>query len=254
MPALNVHKARTVLVAQFNREKPLNPLNRELEQGIVETCRWAQAEPAIRAIVLTGGVDRSFGVGDDLNEAREIKTPAGVEDLIDRTIGLYVAILSVTKPIVAGIDGYAIGAGLQIALCCDWRVGTAATKALGWELKQGLACPIGAYMLRKSFGRSAMSDVIFGCEVVPPDWALEHKFFNEIAERQDVVERAIWRAGVLGEYPQVAYQRTKESVNRSFIGGLEELKPMAKDIILDGFRSSFAQAHFARITQRKWKP
>ncbi|MGY4157996.1 enoyl-CoA hydratase/carnithine racemase [Bradyrhizobium sp. USDA 4461] len=250
MTALNVHAAGAVLLVQFNREKPLNPLNRELEQGIVETCRWAQSESSVRAIVLTGGVNRSFGVGDDLHEAREIKTPAGVEELIDRTVGLYIAILSVTKPVVAGIDGYAIGAGLQIALCCDWRVGTPTTKALGWELKQGLACPIGAYMLRKSFGRSAMSDIVFGCEVVPPDWGVEHRFFNEIAEGRDVVERAIWRAGVLGEYPQAAYLPTKQSVNRSFIAGLERLKPMAKDIILDGFRSSSAQAHFARVVRQ----
>ncbi|WP_076865922.1 enoyl-CoA hydratase/isomerase family protein [Bradyrhizobium mercantei] len=249
MAPLNVHKAGTVLVVQFNREKPLNPLNRELERGIVETCRWAQDEPTVRAIVLTGGVDRSFGVGDDLNEAREIKTRIDVEGLIDRTVGLYVAILSVTKPTVAGIDGYAIGAGLQMALCCDWRVGTPTAKALGSELKQGLACPIGAYMLRKSFGRSAMSDIVFGCEVVPPEWGIEHKFFNEIAEPRDVVERAIWRAGILGDYPEVAYRRTKESVNRSFIAGLGELKPMAKNIILDGFRSSSAQAHFARVTR-----
>ncbi|MGY3473593.1 enoyl-CoA hydratase/isomerase family protein [Bradyrhizobium ottawaense] len=250
MAALNIQRDGSVLVAQFNRENPLNPLNRELEQGIVETCRWAQTEPAVRAIVLTGGVARSFGVGDDLNEARKIKTAADVQGLVDRTLGLYVAVLSVTKPTVAGIDGYAIGAGLQIALCCDWRVGTPTAKASGWELKQGLACPIGAYMLCKSFGRAAMSNVVFGCEVVPPGWGVEHKFFHEIAERQDIVERAIWRAGVLGSYPEVAYRRTKASVNRSFITGLSELAPMAKNILLDGFRSNSAQAHFARIVQR----
>ncbi|WFU31326.1 enoyl-CoA hydratase/isomerase family protein [Bradyrhizobium brasilense] len=247
MTALSIQRNGSVLVAQFNRENPLNPLNRELEQDIVETCRWAQNEPAVRAIVLTGGVDRSFGVGDDLNEARKIKTAADVQHLIDRTLGLYVALLSVTKPTVAGIDGYAIGAGLQIALCCDWRVGTPTAKALGWELKQGLACPIGAYMLCKCFGRAAMSNLVFGCEVVPPEWAVEHKFFNEVAERQDVVERAIWRAGVLGNYPEIGYRRTKESVNRSFIRGLRELAPMANSILLDGFRSNSAQAHFARI-------
>ncbi|WP_198028172.1 enoyl-CoA hydratase/isomerase family protein [Bradyrhizobium murdochi] len=250
MAALNVHTRGSVLVAQFNREKPVNPLNRELEQGIVETCRWAQDEPAVKAMVLTGGVDRSFGVGDDLSEAREVKTSADVENLINRTLGLYIAILSVTKPTVAGIDGYAIGAGLQIALCCDWRVGTPTAKALGWELKQGLACPIGAYMLRKSLGRAAMSDVIFGSEVVPVGWGVEHKLFNEIAETKDVVERAIWRAGLLGAYPEVAYRRTKESVNRSFIAGLRELAPMAKNILLDGFRSNSAQAHFARVMRR----
>ncbi|MCK1516071.1 enoyl-CoA hydratase/isomerase family protein [Bradyrhizobium sp. 190] len=250
MAALNVYTRGGVLVAQFNREKPLNPLNRELERGIFETCRLVQDEPAVKAMVLTGGVHRSFCVGDDFNEAREVKTSADVEDLLDRIIGLYVAILSVTKPTIAGMDGYAIGAGLEMALCCDWRVGTPTTKALGWELKQGLACPIGAYMLEKSVGRAAMSDIIFGSEVVPVEWAAEHKFFHEIAETKEVVERAISRAAILGAYPEVSYRRTKESVNRSFIAGLRELTPRAISILLDGFLSNSAQAHFSRVLRR----
>ncbi len=250
MTALNVYRRDAVLVAQFNREKPVNPLNRELERGIVETCRLVEDEPAVKAMVLTGGVHRSFCVGDDLNEASEIKTPADVQEFMDRIVGLYVAILSVTKPIVAGIDGYAIGAGLEMALCCDWRVGTPTAKACGWELKYGLACPIGAYMLEKSLGRAAMSDIIFGCEVVPVGWAAEHKFFNEVVEAKDVVEKAISRAAVLGSYPEVTFRRTKKSRNRSVITGLRELAPSATNIFIEGFLSNSAQTHFARILRQ----
>ncbi|MCA6112611.1 enoyl-CoA hydratase/isomerase family protein [Bradyrhizobium cenepequi] len=250
MTALNVYTKDAVLVAQFNREKPVNPLNRELERSIVETCQLAEDESTVKAMVLTGGVHRSFCVGDDFNEASEIKAVVDVEEFIDHIIELYVAILGVTKPTVAGIDGYAIGAGLDMALCCDWRVGTPTTKALGWELKHGLACPIGAYMLERTLGRAAMSDIIFGCEVVPIGWAAEHKLYNEIAQAKDVVEKAISRAAVLGSYPDVTYRRTKESVNRSFIAGLRELAPIAKNINLAGFLSSSAQAHFARVLRR----
>ncbi|WP_024520853.1 enoyl-CoA hydratase/isomerase family protein [Bradyrhizobium sp. Tv2a-2] len=234
-------------MAQFSREKPVNPLNRELARGIVDACRRAQDEPSVKSIVFTGGVHRSFCAGDDLNEARDLKSLVDVEEFIDRMIALYVAILSVPKPTVAGIDGYAIGAGLEMALCCDWRVGTPTTTALGWELKHGLACPIGAYMLEKMLGRSAMSDIVFGCEAVSTKWAAEHKLFNEMAERKDVVERAISRADVLGAYPEVTFQRTKESVNRSFIAGLKEIAPIAKSIHADGFLSNSAQAHFRRV-------
>lgn len=250
MTALNVYTSGTVLVAEFNREKPVNPLNRELERGIVEACRLTQDEPAVKAMVLTGGVDRSFCVGDDFNEASEIKTAADVEEFIDRIIGLYITILGLTKPTVAGIDGYAIGAGLDIGLCCDWRVGTPTAKALGWELKHGLVCPIGAYMLEKTLGRAAMSDIILGCEVVSIGWAAEHKLFNEIVEPTDVVEKAISRAAILGAYPDITYGRTKQFVNRSFIGGLRELTPIAKHVNLAGFQSNSAQAHFRRVLRR----
>ncbi|MGY2803884.1 enoyl-CoA hydratase/isomerase family protein [Bradyrhizobium sp. USDA 4506] len=250
MAALSVYTRGGVLVAEFNREKTVNPLNRELERSIVETCGSAQDDPVVKAIVLTGGVHRSFCAGDDLNEASELKTAADVEEFIDRIIALFVAILSLTKPTVAGIDGYAIGAGLEMALCCDWRVGTPTTKALGWELKHGLACPIGAYMLEKSLGRAAMSEIVFGCDVVSVGWGAEHKLFNEIAESKDVVERAISRAALLGAYPEVTFRRTKESVNRSFIAGLRELAPVAKNIHAAGFLSNSAQAHITKVLRR----
>ncbi|WP_245471419.1 enoyl-CoA hydratase/isomerase family protein [Bradyrhizobium genosp. SA-3] len=250
MAVLNTCTSGGVLVAQLNREKAVNPLNRELEQSIKETCLSAQDDAAVKAIVFTGGVHRSFCAGDDLSEASELKTLADVEEFIDRIIALYVAILSVAKPTVAGIDGYAIGAGFEMALCCDWRVGTEATKVIGWELKHGLACPIAAYMIEKSLGRAAMSDIIYGCEVMPVDWGTERKFFNEIAEPEDIVERAVSRAAILGAYPEVAYRRTKESLNRSFIGGLNEVASVAKESHAEGFLSNSAQAHFARVLKR----
>lgn len=251
MTTIKVFTRAKVLVAQFNRENPLNPLNRELERTIVDACRLAESDPGIKAMVLTGGLQRSFCVGDDFHEATEARTQAAVEELVERLLGLYVAILNVTKPTVAAIDGYAIGGGVQIALCCDWRVGTPTTKALGWELKHGLGCPIGAYMLEKSLGRAAMSDIIFGCEPVSVAWGARHKFFNEIAKGAEIVERAISRAAVLGSYPEVTYRGTKRAVNRSFISGLQELAPIAKKVHVEGFLSKSAAPHFERVLRRQ---
>lgn len=247
MKSLNVSVQDSVLVAQFNRENPLNPINRELEQSIVEACRLAQDDPTVKAMVLTGGLLRSFSVGDDFKEASAAETPAAIEELIDRITDLCVAILSVTKPIVAGIDGYAIAAGIQIALCCDWRVATPTAKALGFDLKNGIACPMNAYMLEKTLGRAATSDVIFGCEIIPVEWAAKYKLYNEIVEPDRMVEHAISRATILGEYAAIGYRRTKDAVNRAFIQGLRELAPIAKSIHAEGLRSKSAAAHLARV-------
>jgi len=91
---------------------------------------------------------------------------------------LYCGILQVTKPTVAAIDGYAIGVGFQVALCCDWRIATPDTQLLMWELKHGCACTVGGYMLERLLGRAAMMDIIYGCQAVPVDWAAAHKLLN----------------------------------------------------------------------------
>ncbi|WIW50202.1 enoyl-CoA hydratase/isomerase family protein (plasmid) [Bradyrhizobium sp. 62B] len=250
MAALSVYERENVLVAQFTRDKPVNPLNRELARGIVEACQTAQEASSVKALVLTGGLGRSFCAGDDLNEVSQIASLRDVEDLIENVLELCVAILGLTKPTVAGIDGYVIGAGVQMALCCDWRVGTSNTKAFGWELKHGLACPMNAYMLEKSLGRAAMSEIIFGCEMLPIGWAEEHKVFNEIADAKDVVDKAISRAAVLGSCSEVSYRRTKEVLNRPFIAGLKAVAPLAKDVHAEGFRNNSASSHFARVLRQ----
>jgi carboxymethylproline synthase len=85
-----------------------------------------------------------------------------IEELIDRCIALYVSILQVTKPTIAAIDGHAIGLGVQMALSCDWRIGTSNAKMIMWELKKRVACPLGAYMLEGFFARAAMLESCMG--------------------------------------------------------------------------------------------
>ena len=146
----------SVLVAQLNREVPTNPMNRALEQEIIRVCQDVEDSPDVKALVLTGGRERSFCVGGDFNEVRQADNRPAIEDLIDRCIALYISLLQVTKPTIAAIDGYAIGLGFQMALSCDWQIGASNTKMIMWELKKGVACPLGAYMLEKFFARAAM--------------------------------------------------------------------------------------------------
>lgn len=240
----------SVLVAQLNRDVPTNPLNQELEQEIIRVCQDVEDSPSIKAMVLTGGRNRSFCVGGDFNEVSKANNRAAVEHLIDRCIALYISILQVTKPTIAAIDEYAIGIGFQIALSCDWRVGTNNAKMIMWELKKGLACPLGGYMLEKFFARAAMLDIIYGCEPLPVSWALDHKLLNEIAEPDDFIERAMTRADAFCAFPEIPYRRTKEAINRSFITGLQDAAAGIKEAHVASFMSKSADPHFNRVLSR----
>ncbi|MHB0773984.1 enoyl-CoA hydratase/isomerase family protein [Bradyrhizobium sp. 1.29L] len=250
MAILETEALGAVLVAQFNHSNALNPMSLELENAIRSICRETEDNPAIRALVLTGGNERSFCAGGDFNEVAPITERAAVEAAIDRWIDFYCTILNVTKPTIAAVGGYAIGVGFQVALSCDWRLGSPATKLIMWELKHGIACTIGSYMLESFVGRGGMADLIYGCHAAPVSWAANHRLLHEVVESSALVERAIARAQILSEFPEVTFRRTKETVNRRFITGLRNIGPEAKEAHVAGVASSAAQQHFKRVLKQ----
>lgn len=247
MAILETEARGAVLVARFNHTSAQNPMSLELENAIRSICRKTEDNPEIRALVLTGGNDRSFCAGADFNEVAQLSGRAAVESAVDRWISFYSEILKLTKPTVAAIGGYAIGVGFQVALSCDWRVGSPGTKLLMWELKHGIACPIGGYMLKNFVGRAAMSDIIYGCDPVSISWALDHKLLHEVVDSNLLVEKAIARAQVLSEFPDVTFRRTKELVNKELVAGLNDIAQDAKEAHVAGVAASAAQQHFERV-------
>ncbi|RZN06372.1 enoyl-CoA hydratase/isomerase family protein [Bradyrhizobium genosp. SA-3] len=247
MAVLETESLGAVLVARFNHANAHNPMSLELENAVRSICRETEENPAIRALVLTGGNDRSFCTGGDFNEVAQLSGRAAVEKHIGRLIDFYCTILNVTKPTVAAVGGYAVGLGFQVALCCDWRVGSPETKLLMWEVKYGIACTIGGYMLESFVGRAAMSDIIYGCEAVPVSWAVDHKLLHEVVDSGNVVEAAIARAQVLSEFPDITFRRTKETVNQRFVAGLRDIATDAKEAHVAGFASGAVQEHFNRV-------
>ncbi|MDA9481358.1 hypothetical protein XI07_04860 [Bradyrhizobium sp. CCBAU 11445] len=236
-----------VLIARFNHTIPHNPMSLELEIAIRSICHESNDNPEVRALVLTGGNDRSFCAGGDFKEVAQLSGSAAVAAYIDRVIDFYSTILSITKPTVAAVGGYAIGLGFQLSLCCDWRVGAPGTKLIMWELKHGIACIVGGYLLESFVGRAAMSSIVYGCEAVPLSWALDHKLLHEFAGSGDLVERAVARARILGELPEITFRRTKESINQGLLAGLRNIALEAKQAHVAGVASSAAQQHFKNV-------
>ena len=247
MAILEKYRRGAVLVAQFNHEKRTNPMSRALEQSIVDTCREVEQDPSIGALVLTGGDGRSFCAGQDLNELINLTDPDVIEEFVDRVIARDVTLLEVAKPTVAAIGGYAVGAGFEISLLCDWRIGSSDVKFSMSELKHGLSAPIGAYLLHEHFGRAIATDILYRCETLQADWAEQNGLLGEVVTSSELIEKAISRAEILASYPEVTYRRTKEAVNRPFIEGLRAVAQMAKQVHVAGFSSQAGEEHIRRV-------
>jgi carboxymethylproline synthase len=250
MSVLRKSISESTMIAELNREIETNPMSFEMAEAIIAACKEADASDNVKTLILTGGQGRSFCAGGDFNEAIGLNSPEAVEDWIDRWISLYVAVLNVRKPTIAAMNGYAIGLGFQLALMCDWRIATKQTKLIMWELKHGIACTLGTYILEKIATRLAALHLVYGCDTVSVEWAMQERLFNEVVDAGDLMTAAVRRAEQFASYPSVPFQRTKAYANHSFIAGLREAASASKEAHAASFAANSAMKHFSKVLHR----
>jgi 3-hydroxyacyl-CoA dehydrogenase len=163
---------------------PVNPLSSGVRQGLFDGVSSALADDAIEAIVLTG-MHRAFIAGADISEFGAAATEGvGLGEALDKMEGS-------TKPIIAAINGTAFGGGLEVALCCDYRI-AAPTAPVGLpEVKLGLLPGAGGTQrLPRLIGaEAAVQAIVSGNPIMAPD-ALTMGIVDRVASG-DIVDDAI---------------------------------------------------------------
>ncbi|MEO7096020.1 MAG: enoyl-CoA hydratase-related protein [Polyangiales bacterium] len=182
----------TALILTLDRPDRVNALSRELIRALGQSAREAQADDAVRAIVLTGSGDKAFCAGADLKE-RQAFTKDDVRDVVRLYRTEFGALDSSCKPVVAAINGVALGGGLELALMCDLRV--AAKHALVGLPETGLAIIPGAggtQKLPRIVGEARAKEMILLGRRLTADEALAWGLVNHVApEGTPVVDAAL---------------------------------------------------------------
>ena len=132
---------RRVTIAHHGK---LNTLNSEL---LLQLAAAFEVEPEIRAVVLTGEGERAFIGGADIREMGAVTTPAQGQAFIQRVHGACAAIRNCRVPVIARIQGWCLGAGLEIAAACDLRVAAGAAKFGMPEVRVGIPSVVEAALL-----------------------------------------------------------------------------------------------------------
>jgi len=116
-----------VAVLQMHRPSAMNSVNSELRATLTRQLYELDKDSHVQAIVLTGSGERAFCAGQDLDEAATIDT-ANLANWLNRQHAMYQAVRDVNKPIIAALNGTAVGAGFQMALMCDLRISHASLR------------------------------------------------------------------------------------------------------------------------------
>jgi 2-(1,2-epoxy-1,2-dihydrophenyl)acetyl-CoA isomerase len=214
-----------VLTLTMNRPDALNALDVELKVALREAVEAATADPACRAVVLTGA-GRAFCVGQDLKEhlaALDSDAPP-LQTVTVHYNPLVTALATLPKPVVAAVRGMAAGAGAALALLADFRVGGPGTGFLMAFANVGLAADTGAsWTLPRLVGYAKATELFMLAEPVRADEALRIGLLSSLTAGDDEVLIAAQKlAARLAAGPTVAYGQIKRELLTATAGSLDE--------------------------------
>jgi enoyl-CoA hydratase/3-hydroxyacyl-CoA dehydrogenase len=182
----------------------------ELEAAITEF----EDDDAVRAALITGDGDRAFSAGADVQSfAAGGGDPMGAVDLSRKGQQAFGAIESADLPVVAGIDGYCLGGGMELATACDLRVASERSEFGQPEHDLGLLPGWGGTQrLREIVGEGRAKEIIFTADRYAPETLAEYGFVNEVVGNDEVIDRALELARDLAAGPPVAQALTKRAM------------------------------------------
>ena len=210
-----------VAVIRLHRPAVMNSVNADLRSSLTELLYEIDSNPKVQAIVLTGSGDRAFCAGQDIDEASTIDT-VNLADWLNRQHAMYQAVRDLNKPIVAAINGTAVGAGFQMALMCDLRVAHASLRMGQPEVRAGLASIVGSYLMSLQIGHSLNQQLSLSGELITGERAYAIGVVNDLVNSDEVLPRAIERAKELASLPTSAFRATKQRFREKTQHGFDE--------------------------------
>ncbi|MBA2631646.1 MAG: enoyl-CoA hydratase/isomerase family protein [Chloroflexi bacterium] len=209
---------RTALV-RLNRPKQLNALNGAVMDELCAALEALDQDDTVRAIVVTGN-ERAFAAGADIGEMADA-TP--IEMLLTNRIGQWDRIRRITKPVIAAVNGWALGGGCELAMTLDLIVAGEGAKFGQPEIGIGVIPGAGGTQrLTRAIGKAKAMRMILTGDPITAAEAERAGLVTLVTQDELVVEDALALAATIAEKSPIALRLAKEAVNAAHEMGLTE--------------------------------
>jgi enoyl-CoA hydratase len=202
-----------VALVVIDRPKVLNALDFGLIAALTEVLEWLDAEPACRAIVITGAGERAFAAGADIGElAAQTPTTLTVEDHFHR----WERIKRIRKPLIAAVRGFALGGGCELAMTCDIIVAGEDAQFGQPEIKLGVMPGAGGTQrLTRAIGKAKAMEMILTGRNMGAHEAEASGLVTKVVPPDETVPAALELAARIAGMAPVAVLAAKAAVNRA---------------------------------------
>jgi enoyl-CoA hydratase/carnithine racemase len=191
---------------------PMNALNAQVQGEIAAAAAQAAADPEIRAVILYGG-DKVFAAGADIKEMAEASY-AQMAAVTRRLQESFTAVAKIPKPVVAAVTGYALGGGLELALCADFRVAGESARVGQPEILLGVIPGAGGTQrLPRLIGPARAKDIVYTGRFVGAQEALAIGLVDQVVPDAEVYQAARDLVARYAAGPAAALRAAKQAID-----------------------------------------
>ena len=215
-------KREGIAYITFNRPKVLNALNRKTIEELHQVLIDARDDSSVRVLILTGAGEKAFVAGADINELAQ-QTPADGKEF--SVYGQNIARLLETmgKPSICAINGFALGGGCEMALCCSIRIASKTAKLGQPEVKLGIIPGYGgSQRLARLCGKGVAHELCLTGEMVSAEEAQRVGLVNHVYEPAELLPAAETLAKKIIDKAPLAVKYCMEAIERGVEMPLEE--------------------------------
>ena len=209
---LLVENNEGIVTITINNEKSLNALNAALMAELADAFTAINKDQSVDVVILTGA-GRSFVAGADISEMAPLNAAQGAlwGQAGMRTFRI---IETLRQPVIAAVNGFALGGGCEISMSCDIRI--ASTKAKFGQPEVGLGITPGfggTQRLARLVGMGKAKQLIYTAEIIPAQEAYRIGLVDEMAEPEELMDKAMAMAKTIQKNAKLAVQYAKQAIN-----------------------------------------
>ncbi len=209
-----LEKEGNVAIVKINRPKALNALNTETLKELDSVIQEISNDNEVYAVIVTGEGTKAFVAGADISEMKDLNAREG------RAFGVlgnkvFRNLEKLEVPVIAAVNGFALGGGCELAMACDIRI--ASTKAKFAQPEAGLGITPGfggTQRLSRIVGEGKAKELIYTCDMIKADEALRIGLVNKVVEPEELLDEAKAMVGRIVKNAPIAVSQCKEAINR----------------------------------------
>ena len=214
-PATIYEKKGHIAYLTINRPERMNAMGRAVTEGLSQAVMDYRQHTDLRVLILTGAGERAFCAGGDLKDMAEA---ANAGERLNRpvpTIPIFELIMETYKPIIAAVNGVAVGGGCEMSLVCDFRIGTPNTRMGLAEALRGLGAMYGSVLLPRTIPRGIALQQLYTGQLLDAATCERWGLINKIVPQNELISYCTEIAEQICECAPLSVRRMKEVAFKS---------------------------------------
>lgn len=238
-----------ILTITINRPEKLNALNQQVMEELGQAMDEAENDSQVRSIIITGAGEKAFVAGADIKEFLAVSEG---EKLAKKGQDIFFKIENASKPVVAAVNGFALGGGCELAMACHFRLASENAKFGQPEVNLGLIPGYGGTQrLTQLIGKGRAMELLLTGNMLDASTALQYGLVNYVVPANELIARTIALLDVINKKAPIAVRECIKAVNAVYDPGKNGFEEEAKSFGITFKTEDMKEGATAFLEKRK---